>query len=365
MGRKGENIFLRKDKRWEARYVKGYGLDGKYVYGYVYGKTYNDVKKRRNEILLNLDFKKQKRVGRATKLYEKIDLWLLNQKYNVKESTYANYRNLINRYIKPQLGDLLLSEINNDVLINFKDYLLTDGKRIDVGGLSTKTTSDVMTLLKQILKYYDININVKNPRVKKNSIQIIDRDMQKRLENYILNNLNTYTFGILLTLYTGLRIGELCALKYSDIDIENQKLIVRRTIIRINDQDSFRKTKIVITEPKTRTSTREIPLNSLIMKVLKKQNYTSNSYILTGTNKYIESRNYYNKYKEILKRAKVFNYNFHVLRHTFATRCIEVGIDPKSLSELLGHSNIKTTLSLYVHPNLENKKVYLEHLLNI
>lgn len=365
MGRKGENIFLRKDRRWEARYVKGYGADGKYIYGYVYGKTYNEVKKKRNEILLKLDIKEKKNLRNAVKLHEKIDLWMLNQKYNVKESTYANYVNLINRYIKPQLGNLLLSNIDNDTMISFKDYLLTEGKRIDAGGLSTKTTSDVMTLLKQILKYYDVNINVKNPRVVRNRIQILEKEDVKKLETYVLENLDSYSFGILLTLYTGLRIGELCALKYSDIDFENKKLSVQRTIIRINSYDSTKKTKIVITEPKTKNSIREIPLNSLLMKILKKNKHDLDDYILTGNKKYIEPRNYYNKYKIVLKRAGVSGYNFHVLRHTFATRCISVGIDPKSLSELLGHSNVKTTLSLYVHPNFESKKIYLEHLLKI
>ena len=170
--------------------------------------------------------------------------------------------------------------------------------------------------------------------------------------------------GIILSLYTGLRIGEICALKWSDIDFINNQIIVNHSVTRIkNINESFLKTKIIINEPKTEYSKRVIPIPNSIINSLK-QVFPNNKdyYFLTNSCKVLEPRTYYNKYKKVLKKIGLEKYNYHALRHTFATRCIEIGFDPKSLMEILGHSDIKITLSLYVHPTNTLKKQYMNKL---
>ena len=181
----------------------------------------------------------------------------------------------------------------------------------------------------------------------------------QELENYIRKNINRITVGILICLYTGIRIGELCALKEGDIDLKNKKITIKKTLIRIKNLDnhSDNKTNVIIDNPKSSCSVREIPIPKFIVPILKdvclKKDF--DTFLLTGTKRYVETRTYFNKYKKILNDLQLPNYNFHALRHTFATRCIENGCDPKTLSEILGHSSVKITLERYVHPSYDNK----------
>lgn len=163
--------------------------------------------------------------------------------------------------------------------------------------------------------------------------------------------------GVLLSLYTGIRVGELCALQWEDFDLAHSKLKIRKTMQRIQDlgNGSVSKTKIVITEPKSQCSIREIPLPLFIVDVAKKFASNPKAYILTGTDRYIEPRTMQNRFKSYVKECNVEPANFHVLRHTFATRCVEVGFEVKSLSEVLGHANVNITLNRYVHSSFELK----------
>ena len=361
MSRKGESIFKRNDNRYEARYIKGYDKNGKAKYGYVYAKTYNEAKKKRNEILLNIEKKEKKILGN---LKEQINLWLKNQKYSVKESTYAHYVEIINNHIIPYFQDISLKNINKKELIEFNNYLLQQGNKRTGKGLSPKTVKDINVVLQEILKFADIHISIKNPKIDKKKICILTKKEQQILEQYIINNIDSYKLGIMITLYTGLRLGEICALKWKNIDLENRTITINNTILRIKDIDTNNKSKIIINDPKTNSSIREIPINSNLYDLLKDMYSDSEYYVLTNSTKYIEPRNYYKRYKRILRIINLNNFNFHALRHTFATRCIEVGFDAKSLSEVLGHSNVKTTLSLYVHPTMDTKKIFIERLTN-
>lgn len=349
MAKKGENIFLRKDGRWEARYVKDYSEDNKIIYGFVYGKSYSEVKKKRNKLVINLDINSIKNARKKDNSFNHvIDSWLLQKKLTLKETSYSRYFELINKHIRPQFGNNDVNKIDNDMVSKF---IL---KKINEN-LSPKTIKDILMILKQIAKHGNINITVNGPKVLKKPINILTELEQKKLEKYIQNNFDNMELGIFIALYMGLRIGEVCALKWSDIDFEKEVISIKRTISRVKDFDnSFdKKTKIIFTEPKTDKSKRIIPIPKSILvflKAIRSKCESSDYYVLTNNAKFIEPRSYYNHYKRILKKIELGGFNFHALRHTFATRCIELGFDPKTLMEILGHSDIKITLAFYVHP---------------
>lgn len=189
---------------------------------------------------------------------------------------------------------------------------------------------------------------------------------QMKLEKELLKKSDMTSFGIYLCLYTGLRIGELCALKWKDIDLNNKKLVVKKTLIRIKNLDlkENKKTIVVLNEPKSLSSIREIPIPNFLVSMMIKlsENITEETFLISGSERFVELKTYFNRYKKIIKNLDLEFYNFHALRHTFATRCIENGCDPKTLSELLGHSSVNITLERYVHPNYENKVVVMNQL---
>ena len=185
------------------------------------------------------------------------------------------------------------------------------------------------------------------------------RRIVKALESYDEN----VRIGIIFTLYTGIRIGELCGLRWSDIDFDNGYIYIRRTIERIANTDAGRnKTKVIISEPKTDNSIRIIPMPNELVGFIKQYHKTDDTYLLTGTCKYTEPHSFYMRYKTFLRKNDLGDYTFHELRHTFATRCVDLGFDIKSLSEILGHSDVRTTMNLYVHPTLQMKKRQMDML---
>ena len=287
--------------------------------------------------------------------------WLSYQKFLVKESTYSNYYDIVNNHVIPYLGNEYCKNIDKKKIISFNQYLLTEGNKKNNKGLSNKTVKDINIILKQILNHENISINVKIPKVIPKEIKVMSKEDYLKLQNYCLCNLNTYTLGILICMYTGLRIGEICALKWENIDLDKGIIYVRSTIQRIKDFNSG-KSKILISSPKTSSSFREIPIINFLLPLLKKFKNNNDYYVITNKIKYIEPRGYYLRYQTILNKLNMNYYNFHCLRHTFATKCAELGVDAKSLSELLGHSNVKTTLTLYVHPSMDAKKTYMDKL---
>ncbi len=173
----------------------------------------------------------------------------------------------------------------------------------------------------------------------------------KTIEKAAKNSNDIKVFAILFVLFSGLRIGELCALQWKDIDIKNKIIHINKTLIRVKNKDTTNKnkTKIIIDSPKTQNSIRNIPINNAILPYLKKFQKNENCYFLTGKNTFITTKKYYLFYLDFLKSLSIRKYKFHILRHTFATRSLLCGVDIKSLSEILGHSSVKTTLDLYVH----------------
>lgn len=292
-----------------------------------------------------------------------INSYLLFKKNEVKESTLSCYLNLINNYIRPSFGKYMIEEINSDMINIYTDFLK------EKKHLSNKYIREILQLILNIFKYakefeFKANLQISFPKVKNKEITIFSTKDISTLKTYILQNLNTKTFGILFCLFTGLRIGEVCALKWKDIDLELKNIIINKTLIRIKNTNntSPNKTKVIISTPKTEASNRVIPLPSFLIDYLVQLKENDDFYFLTNQEKYIEPANYYFFYAKILTKAKIKHQSFHTLRHTFATKCIENNFDVKLLSEILGHSNINITLTRYVHSSMEYKRASMEKL---
>ena len=373
MPKHGESIWKRKDGRWEARYIKGRKENGKADYGYLYAKTYKEVKEKRETLMLKRAEDTGQTVSKTDCFGGILTSFMRQQKHQVKESTYAHYCYLIESHIRPALGGMVIGEICATRMETFTDHMLTSGRLDRKGGLAAKTVKDMSVLLKQILRYAadkgflsESSVHFSAPKTVKPDIEVLTETERTQLEAFSLAAEDSYRFGVYLCLYTGLRIGEVCALRWSDIDLDNDVLRVSRTIQRIKntDENAKTKTKIIIDRPKTDASLREIPLPLFLVReiVVRKMIADSEAYVLTGTRRYIEPRNYYERYKKYLTACEIRHYTFHALRHTFATRCIECGFDPKSLSEILGHSDVKITLERYVHPSMDLKRSHMERL---
>lgn len=365
MSKKGENIYKRKDGRWEGRYIRLYDENGKAKYGYVYGKNYSDVKQR----LLEKKAYSGSQADMASKcsaLYsEVLDAWLQSTRINIKESTYARYSHLIGTHIRSQLGKYQISKISTQLIEGFIENLLSCGRVDNNGGLSAKTVTDILTIVKSTIDYARYNNLVVSCNLSKLTIKKKDKEMrvlcqseQDALIRVLIADMDLYKFGVLLSLYTGIRIGELCALQWEDLSITNSTLKVRKTMQRIQETNigASSKTKIIITEPKSDCSIRDIPLPSFLVEIARQFRDHPKAYILSGERgKYIEPRTMQNRFKTYVKESGISDANFHSLRHTFATRCVEVGFELKSLSEVLGHSNVNITLNRYVHSSFELK----------
>lgn len=291
--------------------------------------------------------------------------WLIEKKDYIKESTYANYSNNIFNHIIPNLGDYTLNDMNHKIIQDFLLELSKNGKKNGSGGLSEKTIKDITIIIKGSIKkginedkIKHIELTFNYPKENKDkSIYILTKHEQNKLTDYVINNLTSRNIGILLSLYSGIRIGELCALQWKDIDFKNNKLIISKTVQRIYIKDKDKNiSKVIITSPKTKNANREIPINKDFIEILKKIKSDNECYILSNSEKYIEPRTYRKYFNKVLKKNKIKHFNFHSLRHTFATNCITLGCDYKTVSELLGHANVNITLNLYVHPRYSQKK---------
>lgn len=361
MSRRGENIYKRKDGRWEGRYIKEY-IDSKAKYASVYAQSYLEVKNKL--ILAKSNFETENNVDcESFGFYA--EKWLSEMKPQIKHSTYVKYNNIVNNHIIEALGNSKVSAITTDVMRNFILKKLKEGNIKTHSGLSAKTVTDIVSVIKLILTYAKAvgatnSCDFKQLAIKKNGVSEnnMSKEVQDRLVKYLLTDIDYTKLGILLCLYTGIRIGELCAMRLDDILINEKTIRVTKTMQRLQTLSSTdTKTRIVVTDPKSLSSQREIPLPDFLINIIIDLNYRSNAYILTGTNeRYIEPRTLEYRFKAILKKCGLENYKFHQLRHRFATQCVELGFDIKCLSEILGHSSVNITLNRYVHSTMELKK---------
>lgn len=370
MGRRGENIRKRKDGRWEARIITGYDAGRRARYHSVYGKTYKEVKAKKSLWLENRlvsgNAEPKDYHTRLQITFEQVCTeWLQSKQAVIKESSYARYAHLVQKHLIPELGSRSFASLTAEEINQFL--------KMKLQGLAPKTVSDIRSIIVQILNFaksrnYPTNITGKIffPKLPRPAIRVLTRQEQRLLEEYIFREQSPFTLGILLALYGGLRIGEVCSLKWADIPLKHEAVHIERTLLRIQETavqpESFPKTKLLLDRPKTATSIRIVPLPDFIAEHLETFRQEPEIYVITGTNTWMEPRTCLEKYKRILRAAGIDDYNFHALRHTFATRCIETGFDVKSLSEILGHTNVNITLQRYVHPSMELKKQQMNKL---
>ncbi|MBP3857199.1 MAG: site-specific integrase [Ruminiclostridium sp.] len=367
MPRRGENIFKRKDGRWEARYIHHYE-NGKAKYRFIYGHSYTEAKQKmlaERTVQCGVDIHATKRIVNFEAL---ASIWLANIKSNVKESTYTRYYRDVSKYLNPRIGKRQVTKMDIGDINELVKKLLQCGGTTG-HSLSPKTTIDIMSVFKRIwifgLKngYCRTDISdVKLPKKPHNQAETLPCNVRDIISSELNASCDTATVGIVITLFTGLRIGEICGLRWEDIDIDEKVITVKRTIQRIPDlsPNAAKKTKVIISSPKTESSNRQIPIPTFMINFLQRHRCRKSCYVLTGTEKYIEPHQCYMEYKKYMKNHDLSDYKFHTLRHTFATKCVETGFDTKSLSEILGHSDVKTTLSIYVHPTMEMKRKQME-----
>ncbi len=294
-----------------------------------------------------------------------ISVWKTNKRQYVKKSTFSAYMLLIENHLLPVFGSKCSveePEVQAFVFQKLKE------------GLSQKSVKDILIVLKMVLKFgvkhkwlehrqFDIQFPTEHKRT---DIEVLTRIHQKKLMDYVQKHFTFRNLGIYICLSAGMRIGEICALTWEDIDIENGVIHIRRTIQRIYMIDAgIRKTELILDTPKTKNSIREIPMSRDLLKMLKpiKKIMNPDFFVLTNDAKPTEPRTYRSYYKKFMQALDMPQLKFHGLRHSFATRCIESKCDYKTVSVILGHSNISTTLNLYVHPNLEQKKKCIDQML--
>lgn len=376
MSRTGENIYKRKDGRWEARYIKRRTPGEKTTYGYLYAKSYKEVKAKLQQRLADAAAGSPDRSTSRTGSINPVFFgcvaqeWYLSVVPRVKESTQNKYRNMLDTHIIPALGGYPIEDITCETLESCRNQLLTAGGRSHTG-LAPKTVSDILSIIKCILRYaakkgVHLHCEAETVQIKGclKEMRVLSRGEQDRLCQYLYADSSAGNFGILVALFTGIRVGELCALRWEDISLQEQTIRVHQTMQRIqNRSGGARKTKVVITPPKSASSVRTIPIPAHLAKMMETYKTVDTGFFLTNsTERYIEPRTMQNRFKLTLKRCAISTANFHALRHTFATRCIEVGFDVKSLSEILGHASVGITMSRYVHPSLELKKENMQRL---
>lgn len=368
MPKKGENIYKRKDGRWEGRYIKSRTESGKIIYGYVYARSYRETKEKQKAKIASYT---SQIANKNEHVFSNIaSEWFESIKLHTKTSTQNKYHNMLTNYILPEYGNQPFSTITYEFIEAHCKFLLESGGKKG-NGLSPKTVSDVLAIIRNISKfairkgiYVANDANAVQIRQDIKPMRVLNKAEQSQLCEYILKKPEACNIGILVCMFTGLRIGEICALRWEDISFSEQSIYIHHTLQRIQmNRGHGAKTEVVVTTPKSSCSIRKIPLPDEILEILVLNKKASSGYVLTNDEyKFIEPRTMQNKFKKILKAAGIENANFHALRHTFATRCVELGFDIKSLSEILGHATVNITMNRYVHPTYEMKKKNMQKL---
>lgn len=369
MSRRGENIRKRSDGRWEGRYMI-YSSDGHKKYRSVYSHTYKGVKQKlmqfkANTVIMQTSQSETDADKQSVTIDDLSQQWLAYVLNHRKYSTYRKYAGIYEKYIQKSFGDIMTEELRPDMIAS---ALSKD--------LSASLYQSIYCVFNRILnygsQYYGTDKIHLVPVLTRNSakpIGTLNIYEQKKLVDYLLKDTDLYKTGILICLFMGLRLGEICALKWEDIDLQNRILHINRTVQRLDcvNTESTNKTILFEGPPKTIHSIREIPVPEFLYDIL--LSYSNSPckgiYFLNSTTP-MDPRTYQYKFQSILKKAGIESTHFHALRHTFATNCINSGADAKSVSEILGHANVNITLNRYVHPDMDTKRnilnsIYSKH----
>ena len=297
--------------------------------------------------------------------------WLSASRLRQKRSTCSTYQVIADKHIRPAFGNQPVEAIT---AIQMSEWL--QGKlfgTVQTPAIASSTLCSIITVLRGAFRYAEAQgcriyawDALCRPKGNSKETDVLTKEEQKQLESFLLCSQNYEKLGVLLCLYTGLRLGEICALKWGDISLDTGNLSVRRTVQRIRNPAADRdikapKTVLVFDAPKSKRSNRVIPLPSVLLERLTQMACAGDCFVLTGdSQKFLEPRTLQNRFKAMLREAGIRDINFHALRHTFATNCVNLGFDPKTLSEIMGHSDVSVTLNTYVHPSLSQKRSYME-----
>lgn len=358
---KGENIFKRKDGRWEARYIKGYELSGKIKYGFCYGKTYKEAKEKVTRAKAAQLLGKPMQTCYSRRRFAWFcDEWFESGKVRLKESTCVKYKTILDKHIKPRLGSCFPLGMNDALLEQFTNELLLEEE------LAPKTVRDILVVVRSVLDYTAKRfpatfptVRIDYPKESKKEMRVLNREEQARFSRFLLQDMDACKFGVLLALLTGIRIGELCALQWENISLQENTIRICSTMQRLRDMNGEQesRTRIVIGSPKSDTSARTIPISRTVAALCRRMDpQMPAAFVLTGTSRYMEPRTLQYRMERYTESCGLDGVHFHTLRHTFATRCVEVGFEIKSLSEILGHANTTITLDRYVHSSMELKR---------
>lgn len=378
MSRRGENIRKRKDGRWEGRYYEWEPKCGKNKIHSVYAKSYGEIKEKLIAAKVSAECRRKEFMGEESSNWEEKDCveelsntevsfsiiakeWLTGIEQTKKYTTYIKYHFIYQKYIQEKLEKLPFSQLEEGV---FEEIFQKEEKE----PLSDSLKKSISCVLNQILTYAAsqypikwIRYSAQKSKVEKKRVEILHQAEQTKLLQYLYKEMDIYKVGIVLCLSIGLRLGEICALKWEDIDRKGKVLYVNTTVQRIVVKGHDTKTILLEGKPKSIFSKREIPLSDEVINLLFSYGNCTKKYVING-DKPMEPRTYQNKFQKYLQLAGIEKKNFHILRHTFATNCMNSGMDIKSISEILGHSDIKTTLNCYMHPTIEMKRQHMNDL---
>ncbi len=378
------SISKRPDGTWWARITIGVDKNGKQKRKAFYGKTRQEVQKKMTAALNEINTNTYIEPSKLT-LETWLNNWFNESSLNsIKQSTRVSYETFITKHISPVIGKIKLQNLRPDIIQKFYNDKLENGRLDGKGGLSPKTIKNIHVMLhealEQALKNGLIARNVTEavtlPKITKKEMRVLTSDEQSRLLK-LCNNENNGIF-VILALSTGMRLGEILGLKWEDINFKNKLLTVKRTVNRLKNYNSNidSKTALIVNSPKTENSIRIIPLNEKILKCLKSyKTFQNEKYFKLGVHmeedNFVfpnslgntgEPKTYQKIFTNLTKEANIENAHFHCLRHTFATRALEEGIPAKTVSEILGHANVSTTLDLYSHVLLDTKRNAIERM---
>lgn len=369
MPRRGENIYRRKDGRWEGRIWRDVGIPGKRSYFSVYGRTYKETKEKME---LAREMHKPQSVRGMPSLGEACFIWLEDKKQYWKPTTLAAYRHVVEKHIAPSLGEVKIGNITYQILEEFASVMMRQEDALLSVNYLSYICAVIIRVLTHVKKKYGYDILIPdNPVMKNKRSPVMPPSEQalSRLEEYLIaDSSRDMSLGILIAFYTGIRIGELCALTWGDMDLKDGIMYIRKNIQRIQEshQESCcdkRKTSTVIQTPKTADSVRIVPIPPILLQILLQHKQEASCYIISGMkNPWADPRTVQYQFQNILEKCGLEHFNFHMLRHAFASKCIAKGFDVKSLSEILGHSDIRLTMNLYVHSSMQQKKLLMSRL---
>ncbi|MDR1530576.1 MAG: site-specific integrase [Clostridiales bacterium] len=356
MENKKKGIYRRGDGRYEARFAAGNKGDGSKRYRSVYGKTQAEAGEKMRAALKDME---SVRPVRPKTVSETLRAYMKARENSSKLSTQATYRGYLEQHIEPLLGTVRCDRLTLQHAQGFVDALLDRG-------LSVGAARSIFSFMKTGLEYAcpQEALDVVFPKYRKADVKFLSAQEQQLLETAARESGADDYVSTLLCLYTALRIGEMCGLKWEDVDFETGMLYIRRTVQRIRvakPEPGAPRTQLVFLAPKTESSVRSIPLPSALVSLLRKHRSEARSMFIVSCNgDPLEPRTLQNRFKKLLAKAGIRDVNFHAMRHTFVVRALENEVDIKTISEVMGHASPVVTMKRYAHSHEDHKRKKLE-----